>query len=96
MVIPEDYKPTDYKLTWADSTGGYGESCTHYVDSNFKTYDDYIYRTGTDPYKGNTTAYPEYGYQHCWHRLPCGVCRMTNQPCPYPCGHWEVNWEVTC
>ena len=86
MVITEDYKPTDYKLTWADSSGGYGESCTHYTES-----------TVNDPYKDSqTTAYPKYGSQQCWHRLPCGVCRMTNQPCPYPCGYWEVNWEVTC
>jgi hypothetical protein len=29
----------------------------------------------------------------CWHRLPCGLCRITNEPCPYG---GKVRYEVTC
>lgn len=32
-------------------------------------------------------------YVGCWHRLPCGLCRITNQPCPYG---GKVRYEVTC
>ena len=31
--------------------------------------------------------------QYCWHRLPCGLCCITNQPCPYG---GKVRYEVTC
>ena len=33
------------------------------------------------------------GGDYCWYRLPCGLCRMTNQPCPY--GN-KIKYEVTC
>jgi len=32
-------------------------------------------------------------WQDCWYKLPCGICRMTNQPCPYG---GKVRYEVTC
>ena len=30
-------RPVDYTLTWADSTGGYGESYTHYEPTRTAT-----------------------------------------------------------
>ena len=30
---------------------------------------------------------------HCWHMLPCGICRITNLPCHY--GGYD-KWEITC
>lgn len=30
---------------------------------------------------------------YCWHRLPCGLCRITNEPCTYG---GKVRYEITC
>lgn len=31
----------------------------------------------------------------CWHKLPCGICRITNQMCPLG-GSYKTTWTVTC
>ena len=32
-------------------------------------------------------------YNECAHRLPCGVCRMTNNLCPICCGQTKIDWS---
>ena len=41
------------------------------------------------PLKNEDTEYTK----GCWHKLPCGICRITNQPCPY--GN-TMRYEITC
>lgn len=43
------------------------------------------------PYRDSTTGVDMHTY--CYERLPCGLCRRTNRPCPYS-GYDK--WEVTC
>lgn len=31
---------------------------------------------------------------YCGYRLPCGLCRLTNSPCPY--AEIQNNYEITC
>lgn len=46
--------------------------------TNDKTY----YNTGTDTPVHQVPTQPcDYNYNYCPHRLPCGICRLTNQPC---------------
>lgn len=32
------------------------------------------------------------GTQYCGSRLPCGLCLITNQPCPM----MPMQWQITC
>ena len=40
-----------------------------------------------------TTSTP-YDYANCPHRLPCGICRLTNSPCNY--GYIQIEPTWTC
>lgn len=33
--------------------------------------------------------------EHCFHRLPCGLCTMTNRPCPMMPDKCEITWATT-
>lgn len=33
---------------------------------------------------------------YCYNRLPCGVCRITNSPCPFVAQTITPTWRVTC
>ena len=39
-------------------------------------------------------------YNHCMHRLPCGLCRLTNRPCnnyiSHPTPVWVYDPIITC
>ena len=61
---------------------------------------DAMYR-GPSPYI--TPDYPYPGFtpsdvpdpNFCWHRLPCGICKLTNQPCPKTCSSSPtVTWNT--
>ena len=42
-----------------------------------------------------TTGAYCYDTKWCWHRLPCGICTMTNQPCPMSPQTVQVTWTST-
>ena len=40
-----------------------------------------------------TTSGIDWGQSiYCPHRLPCGLCERTNNPCPYFNTNWTVGW----
>lgn len=45
--------------------------------------------TGTHCTYGHSNGYSSY----CAHRLPCGVCRLTNSQCPKTWMTWEPSWS---
>ena len=45
------------------------------------------------PLVGEDGCYGTDYIKGCWYRLPCGICRTTNEPCPYG---GKVRYEVTC
>ena len=34
-------------------------------------------------------------YEYCFDRLPCGLCRRTNMPCPYYTNTMQITCEKT-
>lgn len=47
-----------------------------------RTSDRTYYDTNTGTPIHQVPAQPcNYNYNYCPHRLPCGICRLTNQPC---------------
>ena len=76
---------------------------TTYASSDSKTYFVRDYMTGDfchinnqpskTPLVGEDGCYGTNYIKGCWYRLPCGLCRMTNEPCPYG---GKVRYEVTC
>ena len=32
-------------------------------------------------------------HQYCWHRLPCGICKLTNSMCPFG---GTYKYTITC
>lgn len=63
------------------------DTSTTYYSTTTEPIFDYFYKPS------KTTADPPDNVQYCWERLPCGVCRRTNQPCPYG-GHnqYDIVW----
>lgn len=56
--------------------------------------------TGTPAHQVPTQSY-DYNYNYCPHRLPCGICRLTNQPCSRPTNIIQPTWTtlptiITC
>ena len=86
-----DSKTTPCKtdVSWATSTGECG-SYTTYYDLPIGT-DSTHGQNYNDNY--TTTPVGDLNRQYCYERLPCGLCRRTNTPCPY--GGYD-KWEVTC
>ena len=41
-----------------------------------------------------TSTFVPYDYANCSHRLPCGLCRLTNSPCPM--GYIQIEPTWTC
>lgn len=37
-----------------------------------------------------------YESNNCGSRLPCGLCLITNQPCPFMAQQIVPTWETTC
>lgn len=47
-----------------------------------RTNDRTYYDTGTGTSVHQVPTQPcDYNYNYCPHRLPCGICRLTNQSC---------------
>ena len=44
----------------------------------------------------DSTTYIPNNYTSCVHRLPCGLCTLTNKPCPMDRTKIEPTWENTC
>lgn len=56
--------------------------------------------TGTSVHQVPTQLY-DYNYNYCPHRLPCGICRLTNKPCNKYINIIQPVWvtppiEITC
>lgn len=51
-------------------------------------------------YTGTLTSSTTYQVESCGCRLPCGVCLMTNKPCPFAVATVQPTWadriEITC
>ena len=45
------------------------------------------------PLKNEDGCYGTDYVKGCWQKLPCGICRITNQPCPYGS---TMRYEITC
>lgn len=37
-----------------------------------------------------------YGSNNCGSRLPCGLCLITNRPCPFVEQTITPTWKITC
>lgn len=53
--------------------------------------------TSTKPYPFDaTTATNTYSNDYCWHRLPCGMCSLTQRPCLKPIKRQYPFNEIHC
>lgn len=67
------------------------KSLKEFRDAVFET----IYNTGTSiPVHQVPTQPCGYNYNYCPHRLPCGICRLTNTPCSRQIQKITPIWQV--
>ena len=69
----------------------------HAVNANSVTPDV----SNAQNYTGTPTSTSSYTWSgnYCWHRLPCGYCKMLDRPCPMQGYQYTPGWqspEITC